>query len=393
VPEVAPFAALVYDDAVAGAIDLLTAPPYDVIDEPRRRAYLHGSPHSIVHVDLAEGRDDPSMPGNRYEHAASLLHRWRTEGVLRALPPAYYAYEMTWTDHEGVPRRVRGLLCAMTLEPWGGAILPHEHVMPGPVRDRLRLLRATRTHLSPVYGTVAGPHPPLASALDEATSAEPLFAVTDREAVTHRLWRVDPDLPFHRWLADDHLLIADGHHRYTTALAYRDERRAASGPGPWDRLLTFVVDAGAEHLHVLPYHRIQMAGRVPEPDLLLDGADDLHDHLDDASGRVGILIADDPPAQAVLRVDAAMGPAVVGLHHAWLDDQVPEEELRFTHEVDEALEAVRRGEARAAYLLPPTTPERILEVVERGERLPRKSTFFWPKPRTGMVLMPLDDGA
>jgi uncharacterized protein (DUF1015 family) len=394
VPRVAPFAALRYDERVAGPIDRLTAPPYDVIDEGRRRGYLEASAHSVVHLDLAEGAADPDAPGNRYEGAAELLRSWRREGVLRQDEPAYFAYEMSFA-RDGEPRRVRGLLCAMELEDWGGRVLPHEHVMPGPVEDRLHLLRATRTHLSAVYGTIAGPHPPLGEALAEAAATSPLSEVTDREDVTHRVWRLDADTPFDRWLEDDHLLIADGHHRYTTALAYRDERRATEGPGPWDRVLTFVVDAAQEHLEVLPYHRIQRRGVVP-PDGELAALEDLPGALRDAEGTVGLVVPGDGPRGAsgrVLRLPTDGGPTVRALHRAWLDREAPDDAVAFTHELDEALAAVAQGDARAAYLLPPTTPERILEIVERGERMPRKSTFFWPKPRTGMVLMPLDAGS
>jgi uncharacterized protein (DUF1015 family) len=170
VPRVAPFEALLYDQTVAGPIERLTAPPYDVIDDDRRRAYLDASAHSVVHLDLGEGGNDPDVPGNRYEGAAELLRSW--EGILRPMEAAYYAYEMTF-HADGLTRRVRGLMCGMDLEDWGGSVLPHEHVMPGPVEDRLHLLRATTTHLSAVYGTIAGSHPPFADALDLATSTAP----------------------------------------------------------------------------------------------------------------------------------------------------------------------------------------------------------------------------
>lgn len=390
-PRIAPFGSLLYDDAVAGPIENLTAPPYDVIDETRRRGYVAASPHSIVHVDLAEGGDDPSVQGNRYERAAGLLHAWRQEGVLRRLPPSYFAYEMDFLDAvRGAPRRVRGLLCAMELEPWGGRILPHEHVMPGPVRDRLHLLRATRTHLSAVYGTVAGPHPTMTAALDGATAHTPLFAVTDREGVRHRMWRVDPQMPFAEWLAEDHLLIADGHHRYTTSLAYREERRAKDGPGPWDSVLTFVVDAASEDLQVLPYHRIQRRGVSPDTGELVSDLAALLSALDDTAGTVGVVTPGvTTPTLGLLRLPGGP-PAVRALHETVLDRVTPEDAIAFTHEALDALDAVAEGAAVAAYLLPATTPEAILAVVERGERLPHKSTFFWPKPRTGMVLMPLD---
>jgi uncharacterized protein (DUF1015 family) len=389
-PRVFPFVALTFDRA-AGSLDRLTAPPYDVISGPGRRAVADASPHNIVHVDLAEGEDDPTVPGSRYTRAAELLRAWRMEGVLKATEaPTYFAYEMRF-EFAAEERRIRGVLCAMELELWGGGVLPHEETMPGPVQDRLQLLRATRTHLSPVYGTIAGPCRPLARLLDDVTRRAAAFDVTDDEDVRHRMWPLDGRIEIDTWVAGEPLLIADGHHRYTTALAYRDERRAAAGPGPWDRILTLLVDAGTQEVPVLPYHRVQLEGdtapgRRPVADL-----DAMLDALDDAAGRYGT--ATPTPDGAVrYAVDELRGgpPAVRSLHREVLDGRSPGDAIRFTHVAADADAAVRRGDARAAYFLPATTPERIRAVVERGDRLPRKSTFFWPKPRSGMALMPLD---
>jgi uncharacterized protein (DUF1015 family) len=260
------------------------------------------------------------------------------------------------------------------------------------VADRLRLLRATRTHLSAVYGTVAGPCDGLAELLDRVTAGPADATVVDDEEVTHRVWRVAADVPVDRWLADERLLIADGHHRYTTALAYRDERHAADGPGPWDRILTLVVDAGTEHVPVLPYHRVQRAGAPPEGGDAVGDLATLLRLLDDRRLRYGT-ISRAPGGDVTYRVHGLAGrpPTVRALHEQVLDRAMPEDALGFTHDAGDADAAVRAGDAVAAYLLAPTTPERIAGVVERGERLPRKSTFFWPKPRTGMVLMPLDE--
>ena len=197
-------------------------------------------------------------------------------------------------------------------------------------------------------------------------------------------------MPIGGWLADEPLLIADGHHRYTTALAYRDEMRATSGPGPWDRLLTFVVDAGSERLSVRPFHRVQLSGDSPEPGRSVSDLSELLATLSDDDLRVGIVRragADVELTRAGARRGAARGPRAP--RRGARRDR-PTGTLRFTPDAAEAVAAVRSGEAVASYLLPPTTPDRIRKVVERGERLPQKSTYFWPKPRTGVVLMPLD---
>jgi len=390
-PRVAPFVGLRYDQAVAGPIAQLTAPPYDVISEPHRDGFHAASPYNVAHLDLATGSLDPEHEESRYARAAELLADWEKAGVLRADDePGYDVYEISWTDRAaGTSGRIRGVLLALTLEPWGGAVIPHEETMPGPVQDRLALLRATGTHLSPVYGTIAGPSAHLAELLNRTCETDPLFDLVDEEQVRHRLWRISGDEPIADWLAPYDLLIADGHHRYTTALAYRDERHATDGPGPWDAILTLVVDTGTQHVPVLPYHRVQVAG-TPAP--LDEPAPDLAGVLarvDDEAGRVGVIErADEAVAFGVLDLPGAP-PVVRTLHERILDRAAPGDALRFTHSAADAEHAVRSGEAIAAYVLPPTTPEDVLAAIERGDRLPRKSTFFWPKPRTGLVFMPV----
>ena len=390
-PRVAPFVGLRYDQAVAGPIAQLTAPPYDVISEPHRDGFHAASPYNVAHLDLATGSLDPEHEESRYARAAELLADWEKAGVLRADDePGYDVYEISWTDRAaGTSGRIRGVLLALTLEPWGGAVIPHEETMPGPVQDRLALLRATGTHLSPVYGTIAGPSAHLAELLNRTCETDPLFDLVDEEQVRHRLWRISGDEPIADWLAPYDLLIADGHHRYTTALAYRDERHATDGPGPWDAILTLVVDTGTQHVPVLPYHRVQVAG-TPAP--FDEAAPDLAGMLarvDDEAGRVGVIErADEAVAFGVLDLPGAP-PVVRTLHERILDRAAPGDALRFTHSAADAEHAVRSGEAIAAYVLPPTTPEDVLAAIERGDRLPRKSTFFWPKPRTGLVFMPV----
>jgi uncharacterized protein (DUF1015 family) len=391
VPRVSPFRGLTYDVSVAGPLDRLTAPPYDVISDPHREGLSAGSPRNVVHLDLAEGPADPDAVGNRYDRAAELLRSWRTDGTLILDPePGYHAYEMRF-ELGGRMWLTRGIFVAMDLEPWGGDVLPHEDTMSGPVVDRLCLLRATRTHISAVYGTIAGPVAPLRDLLDARTAEPADVHLTDDEGVRHRLWRLDADVPVRTWLADRHLLIADGHHRYTTALAYRDERRDASGPGPWDRILTLIVDAATEHVPVLPYHRVQIAGTPPPEGEPMPSLAALLDALDDDTLRFGTVRLTGGTLRFQLHTAEGRPPTVRALHRA-LDAYAPGDALRFTHDVGDGVSAVERGGAVATYLLPATSPRRILEVVEAGDRLPRKSTFFWPKPRTGMVMMPIGDG-
>jgi uncharacterized protein (DUF1015 family) len=388
-PRVAPFEGLVFDPGVVGPLERVTAPPYDVISDVRRDRLLRASPYSVVHLDLARGSADPKDPDGRYLRAARLISDWEAAGALRrSAEPSYYAYEMAFRL-EGARRRIRGLLCAMDLEDWGGAVVPHERTMEGPVEDRLRLLRATRTQLSAVYGTVAGPVASLQGLLDEAAELPAPFQAVDDEGVRHRMWAVPGSVPVASWLQDRSLLIADGHHRYTTSLRYRAERRADTGPGPWDAVLTLIVDVGTQDLPVLPFHRVarEVAGAV-EGTRVRDLAEILSE-IDDARLTYGVVTVEDD--SLVHRVARLRGdpPTVRALHAEVLDGRVPAGSLRFVPDASEAEAAVRAGEAAAAYLLPPTSTDRIRRVVEAGERLPQKSTYYWPKPRTGMVMRPL----
>jgi uncharacterized protein (DUF1015 family) len=200
-----------------------------------------------------------------------------------------------------------------------------------------------------------------------------------------------PDDAVELAIGAERLLIADGHHRYTTALRYRDEMRAAQGPGPWDRIMTLIVDAAIEDPPVLPFHRIVRAGAPPAGGTRVRDLQEVLAELDDAKLVYGTAVREG--GRVIHRVAELDGgpPAVRALHDQVLDPALTDAgAVTFTEDAVAAEAAVRDGEAEAAYFLPPTTANRILAVVERGERLPQKSTFFWPKPRTGMVLRLLD---
>ena len=377
---------MVYDPSVAGPLDRTTAPPYDVISDARLRE-LQTEPHNIVQVDLAPEQDSGE---DRYRAAGELLHRWTVEGVLRREEPAFHAYEMQ-VGTNGRFRSIRGVIAAMELEDWGGHVLPHEETMPGPVKDRLSLLRASRTHLSAVYATVSGPCPPLADLLERTVREPPAGEAVDEQGVRHRRWRVEEGQPVSAWLEDQAVLIADGHHRYATALAYRDEMRAVAGPGPWDRLLTFIVDAGSEHLTVAPFHRVQLWGTPPTVGTPVGSLGAALAACSDDDTVVGVIVptGDGDIEVRVVHLEGEP-PAVRALHEELIDPALPPNAFSYTPDAEEAAAAVRTRKATAAYLLPPTTPDRVRKLVQRGERLPQKSTYFWPKPRTGMILMPLE---
>lgn len=389
-PRVTPFVGLRFDRSRVESFERVTAPPYDVISPEEHARFLAASPHNVIRLDLGRGADaaDASV---RYEQAAIDLTTWRRDRVLVETDgERYYPYEMTFSHH-GRRRRVRGVVAAVDLEDWGGGIVPHERTMPGPVEDRLRLLRALGANLSSIYAVLPGPNRPLAEWLDGATRGEPDASLIDGDGVEHRMWEAAPEAALGRWIGSETLMIADGHHRYATALRYRDEMRDERGPGPWDAAMMFLVDAALEDPPVLPFHRIRVAGDAPTAGTRVRDLEEVLETVDDRALIYGLATHED--GALVHRVAELAGepPVVSRLHERELAG--PPDGLRFTPDAVAAEEAVRNGSAVAAYLLPPTDASTIRSVVEHGGRLPEKSTFFWPKPRTGLVLRSHDPGA
>ena len=367
----------------------VTAPPYDAVTSEHERRLHAASPYNVVRLILGREEAGDDAGNNKYTRAASRLRSWAEDGVLVPTSrAAWFPYEMRFT-FQGEPRRVRGLICQVELEPLGGSIVPHEDTLPAPFEDRLALLRAVRANLSPVYALFRGPRRPLSAFLDEVAAAPAHRTVVDEEGVEHRLWAVEDGADVSSWLADEQLLIADGHHRYAVALAYRDEMRAAHGPGPWDHMMMLVVDAGAEDPPVLPIHRVLLEGQPPTSGVGVRDLAEVLAALVDDDLTYGVAARED--GRIVHRVATLDGtpPTVYALHEQVLGDAA----LRFVPDAVVAEELVRAGEGTGAFFLPPTRVERIRSVIERRRRLPQKSTYFWPKPRTGMVFRPFTDTA
>ena len=393
-PRAGPFTGLLYDHPMAGPPSAVTAPPYDTISPIDQDRYHRSSPYNVVRLIL--GKDEPGddETRNRYTRAALHLRSWRDRGMLRPTDrPAVYPYRFQF-HLGGRDRVVRGVIAEVELEPWGGSIVPHERTMPGPVEDRLRLLREVQANLSPVYGVFPGPSAPLRSFFDGVMAEPPQIEVTDTAGTRHSLW-VTPDGAdvVTQALRGETLLIADGHHRYTVALAYREEMRARFGPGPWDAIMMLLVDGGAEDPPVLPIHRLVVAGEV-DPSHTGERVRDMAEVLasvDDDQLVYGIVrVEDGDLVHRVARLDGTP-PTVCAIHEAVLDRH-ESVRLRFVPDAAAVEQAVASAAATVGFLLPPTNVERVRRVVQHGGVLPQKSTYFWPKPRTGLVLRTFDPG-
>ena len=338
---VKPFRALRYDEAVAGPLEDLVAPPYDVISDEQRAELRARSPYNVVHLTLPDSE----------EEAARDLEDWRSSGVLVEEPPAVWALEQDYVGPDGVARTRFGLVASLKVEPYEtGTVLPHERTHAGPKEERLRLLRATRVQLEPIFLLYDGAAPL------ERPEREP-----DLEVEGAKLWRID-DPMLVRYFDDKQLLIADGHHRYETAVAFSEEE---GYPGQRADARRPRLDRGPG-LEIFPTHRL-----FAEPKHLEGGRN--------AGGSVTELTAG----------GSRDVPVPAGMLDVQLVDTLGHDGLSYTANEDEARRAVASGEAAVAYLLRPTRIEDVFAYARRGEVLPQKTTYFFPKLISGLLFHPL----
>ncbi len=401
-PAFSPFRSLRYDPARFAPEDV-TAPPYDVLSADDRSALVAKNPHNAVLIDLPTEDDGD----DRYAAAGHRLQGWTAEGVLALdAAPEFTAYRMTTTDDLGNLVATLGVLGALTLSrPDEGEILPHEHTTPKAKSDRLDLLRGTRANLSAIWGLSLAHG---LSALLEV-NRPPFQSWMDEDGTLHETWRIsDPAqlAAISESIGSQPLVIADGHHRYETSLAYRDERRAADGTGgEADATLCYVVELSDEQLTVRPIHRLvhgfadlDLAEALASlPGSALAGTATAEEVSD---GRVLLQMRDHGAVAVVGRdgsavlvsLDPSAYPNVDDLDSARLAaalDRVGPHGLTYQHGTDRAQGAVADGTADWAVLIGPVTVAAIEANAHSGKRMPPKSTFFYPKPRTGIVFRPL----
>ncbi|MGH9057081.1 MAG: DUF1015 family protein [Acidimicrobiales bacterium] len=397
-PRFRPFPGLRYSRSHAPSLDSVVCPPYDVISEPERVVLEARSPSNIVRLELPH--DDADLAGDRYVGAARLLDAWRDGGILhRDSAPALYGYRMTYSDPGGAPRRTVGVVGALGLEPPGKGILPHEHTTPKAKSDRLDLMRATRANISPIWvlspvtGLSGYLHPP----------EHPRDHTTDDDRVRHEVWPITDPAQIELIAAaveSRPVLIADGHHRYETALGYRDEQVRSGSGADASSIMALVVELAEGELSVQAIHRLVdglphgfdlPAALEPWFDLTPTEPADrtISQRMSDAGAmalltRSGAWLARPrPPLQAAAAHDldsSRLDIALAGL---------PPHQLVYQHGWDRCAAAVATGQAGAAVLLRPASIEQIAEISRGGEKMPPKTTFFWPKPRTGMVVREL----
>jgi uncharacterized protein (DUF1015 family) len=335
---VKPFRAERYDESKAGPLERLVAPPYDVLSPEQREEYLARSPYNVVHLTLPDDE----------EQAGRDVKDWREQGVLtRDSEPGYWFLSQDYVGPDGVPRTRSGLVASLRAEAYeNGVVLPHERTHRGPKEGRLRLLRATRTQLEPIF------------LLYEGEPLEPPAREPDLQSGGDKLWRVDDAPSFE----STELLIADGHHRYETALAYAQE-----GGSPY--LMVVLVPTEQEGLTIFPTHRLAERVNGVRGTPIEEPGDDLPGVVVYREGRYELLEGDGLDVEIVERIAP---------------------DVTYTPQRADAVATVDRGDAEAAFLLRPTRLEDVWAVARRGETMPQKSTYFYPKLTSGLLFHPLD---
>ena len=451
--EVLPLRALHYDASRVGQIGDCLAPPYDVMSPAMQEAYHARHPCNVVRLTLGRQHAGDTGADNRYTRAAATLQDWLARGVLRAAAqPAFWACEQRFAMPRVGTRRVTGLIGRVRLHDYGaGAILPHEQVMGGVVEDRLRLTRACKVQMEYIWSVYRERSGAVDRLLDEAKAAPPVIDYRERQpeepgdderpaGVRHRLWRLAEPASMAaitRTLTRQPIYIADGHHRYQTMLHYRDEMRRRhphAGPhAPWEYILMFLVNSEQQALTILPIHRLlhRFAGdryrlerglaehfavrRFRHADGGRRSAERrwLHDLAATRTEerKVGVYLrGSDAFLAATLRdravaADTGAGRAsprwlrlgvnvlnelvlrrIFGVTEEQLDGG---ERVSYAHSTGEALAAVDAGRADVALLMTPTALDDVLAVAAAGERMPRKSTLFSPKPVSGLLFYPM----
>lgn len=444
--EVIPFRGLRYNRQAVPDLSQVVSPPYDIISPAEQDHYHQKDPHNAIRLDFGLEKPGDDAANNRYTRAAAELKSWIDEGVLspEAQPALYYLRE-EFTGPNGEPAVREGFIAAVRLAEFKeGIILPHEETASGPKEDRLKLMESTQANLSPIYCLYSDPELKIARALEQAQPLEPEASFEDEAGTRHTFKAVsDPDAVelVTNTLKEEKLLIADGHHRYETALTYRNQRRqeeevsgremedANAGPRPYDYLMVYLANMAASSGSILPIHRL-VCGLTRDtltgitallesdfdidevPSSAADPARVLIDHMAAAGGdrnAFGLylpaagtyyLLVGRRPRPMLDPSRMGKSPAWCGLDVSVLDRLVLGELLGIQEDgangrarvkfVERTGNALRQAEdCDAAFFVNPTSMEEIRAVAEAGEKMPQKSTYFHPKPLTGLVFRSL----
>ena len=418
--EIRAFKALRFDTEKAGAIEELVCPPYDIISEEQRQEYIYRNPNNIIRLELPKG-DEP------YKTAGEVLKKWLDSGVLkRDDEEAVYIYEEEFSIN-GIHAKFKGCIVRVKIEEFSkGVVLPHEETLSKAKEDRFNLMKATNCNFSQIYSLYMDSEHKIINRLDKLSECKPEIELTDGDEVTHRLWIVTDKDEINAIcgdFADKKLYIADGHHRYETALNYRNYcRENGIGDGGEDYVMMMLVDMEHDGLVVLPTHRLVRDLESFDKEKILNDCKEYFDVSEESdvsnaesklkelydegkkafafySGDKGynlLVLKDEKVIEKLLpnKSRATQGLDVTVLHTLVLEkifgidaeNMAKQINLTYTRLFDEAIESVDTGKAQCAFILNPTRVTEIRDVAAAGEKMPQKSTYFYPKLITGLVM-------
>ncbi|VVB51019.1 Uncharacterised protein [uncultured archaeon] len=416
--EIKPFRGLRYSLELKKDLSLLTAPPFDVVSPELRTRLSQKEPHNIVHVDLPQSHE----AADRYKEAAERLTSWiKDETIIQEKEPIYYVYEQTFTAHDGITRRRLGLQALIKIEPLGsGSVHPHENTMSTLKEDRLALTEAAKTQLSPVFLIYNDGENAIKPLLEEAAKTTPLYSFKDEEGIINRLYAIQDKEKINtitQTFKEKDLYIADGHHRYETAHMYK-QRHPENTLAAY--VMVFVVAVEDPGLLVMPYHRLIRTLPMTSDEALqkirtaftvhplpsgMKPEDELEKHKSHHAfvmyfgpHDAHVLTLSKKDAERILpNVPSHLRRLDVTVLHSILldsilgikDDVTVGGNITYQHDSKKAIQTVKDGKAQAAILVNSTPADDLIAVAKVNGRMPPKSTFFYPKPRTGMLLYSL----
>lgn len=443
--DVRPFKATHYNSDKVGATGSCLSQPYDVVGPAQLEEYLALHPNNVVRLTLDKPRPTDGEGENRYTRARATYDEWLRSGVLsQTRRPSFWVYEQEFDLGQGGTRKVKGFIGAVRLHDYeDGIVLPHEQVMQSVVSDRLKLTETTRIQFEYIWSLYQDKAYVIDNLLDESEREPPIVDHFEKSTnVRHRLWRLADEercAIVQRTMRDLKLYIADGHHRYQTMLTYRDRMRAAHpdapADAPWEYIMMFLVNSRHEGLTILPTHRMLHNLRIDDPYAVVLSLMD-HFHIrkypftaetepearrlwlrdlanrDDADHKIGARIINNSSYYLATLKDAEAYEEMVDLDYSsewkrldvnilntvilknilhFTEEQLNRQEnIAYTKDLDEALRDVAQGRKEVALILNGTRLEDVITIAENGEKMPRKSTHFYPKPLSGLVFYQMD---
>lgn len=414
--EVIPFKGILYNPEKIDATSVI-APPYDIVTPELKDELYRRSPYNIIRIDYGRDEEGDNERCNRYTRASGCLNEWIENGILRQdESPSFYCYQISYKIGER-EKTITGLMGAVRIEDIGkGRIRPHEVTYSKPKADRLNIIRFCRANISPIFSLYSGKERLISSILRHVIRKEPFLEARNGDSFVHRIWRIDNTESIEmikKEFSDKDIFIADGHHRYETALEFRNEMKdrglLKTGLEPFNYVLMFLANIEDNGLTLLPTHRIIRMNdtkqlkemlipyfEIKALDLKTDkGTEEILKAIESNGCLLGMFLKGEDrfyslklksPVNEIDAHESLKGLGVTVLHDFIFKKVFGIEDFEYEMDIATVLKKVRNGQYHAAFFLTPTRIEDVKRVALAGQRMPPKSTYFYPKLLTGMVI-------